>query len=332
MIYNSTFTDKELRTIQNLMGKIAKHVKDKKWSCFVNGCTKEAINSHLLMQNGILNYVAENGRLVELRTKKPEAFKKNELPFSFKEVGIKQAISFPLFCDMHDTALFKEIEDGHVDYQKYRHLVLYCYRSICAEIRRKEIIVEQLSREIKSHELSAFLSPTIQYEKRISKEGQIRGIEDLEYYKSQFLLDINNGTKNYSFFSLSIPIKGVYASTISTLFSTGEEAMYDNILNIFIFHLIPKYNSSQLVMGYHNNHVNDRILDYIDRWNNVKDDKIGYMLTGLLGQVETWGMSPSVYKQISTEQIQKFYKLLEDNVTTSDQYPIERMNLFEGIL
>ncbi len=108
--------------------------------------------------------------------------------------------------------------------------------------------------------------------------------------------------------------------------------MCDNILNIFIFHLIPKYNSSQLVMGYHNSHVNERILDYIDRWNNVKVDRIGYMLTGLLGQVETWGMSPSVYKQISTEQIQKFYKLLEDNITTDDQYPIERMNLFEGIL
>lgn len=332
MIENTTYTDKELRTIQNIMGKIAKHVNDKKWSCFANGCTKEAINSHLLMRNGILNYVAENGRLFELRTKKPEAFKKNEVPFSFKEVGINQAISFPLFCDMHDTALFKEIEDGHVDYQNYRHLALYCYRSICAEIRRKEIIVEQLSREINSNELSALLSPTIQYEKKISKEGQIRGIAELEYYKDQFLLDIKNGTKNYSFISLSIPIKGVYASTLSTLFSTGGEAMYDDILNIFIFHLIPKYYSSQLVLGYHNSHVNDRALDYIDRWKSVKVDKIGYMLTGLLGQVETWGMSPSVYKQISTEQIQKYYRLLEDNITTNDHYPIERMNLFEGIL
>ena len=83
---DTTFTDKELRTIQNIMGKIADHVKDKKWSCFVHGCTKEAINSHLLMQNGILNYVAENGRLVELRTKKPEAFKKTNFLFYSKKL------------------------------------------------------------------------------------------------------------------------------------------------------------------------------------------------------------------------------------------------------
>ena len=79
------------------------------------GCHETSINSHLLMRNGILNYVAENGKVVELRAKAIEAIKKGDNALFFKEVGISQAISLPIFCKLHDTTLFKEIESGDVD-------------------------------------------------------------------------------------------------------------------------------------------------------------------------------------------------------------------------
>ena len=59
---------------------------------------------------------------------------------------------------------------------------------------------------------------------------------------------------------------------------------------------------------------------------------MGVMLTALFCQIETWGMSPSVYEQLKPNNLKEFYNKLELSLTTVNQTPIEDMNLFEGIL
>lgn len=323
--------ENKIRKVQNVLAGIAKNVGKKRWKCIVEECTEDAINSHLLMQNGILNMVSENGHLIELRPKAIEALDKEKFPLMFNKVGISQAISFPLFCNSHDTSLFKEIECGYVNFENYKHLALYSYRSICAEIRRKDIEIEKIKRELTSEILNKELSYDWYETREFQKQMMEKGRNELCFYKEQLIQDIKMGTVNYEFVSLKVPITGVYVSTPSSLFSTEEETMTKSILNMFIFHLVPFEKYSWQIMGYHKKYVNNKILEYIEKWRKIPTDKLGYMLTGILLQSETWGLRPSLYEKIPQERINHFLGLYENCCKTLEQYPIENFNLFEGL-
>ena len=321
------------RKIQNVIGGIAKNVNQKKWQCLADGCTQNAINSHLLMRHGILNHVAENGKLVELKTRAIEALSPGQLPVCFKEVGINQAISYPLFCNSHDTALFSEIEIGEVDYSVYRNIVLYSYRAICAEIRKKDIEAEKLRRICNSNILSQLMPSYTMQDFNIQLQNMLQGQQELEYYKQELKRDLDNSTESFVFASIEIPITGVYASTTSSLFSTTEETFdFYNPLKAFFFHLIPKKNNSQLILGYHSEHAREEFLKYINEWKNVEQDEIGYKLTGLLLQTESWGLSPSLYYDLLSENIDDFLQMNAECSMSLEQAPIETINLFEGII
>lgn len=323
---------KEDRAALKIMGNISKNVQCKQWTCMCNGCNEPSINSHLLMRHGILNYVAEDNHLYELRGDSPEAYKKDKLPIEFRKVGIKQAISFPLFCNHHDTSLFKEIEDGTVDYSIYRHIALYCYRAICAEIRKKEIAVEKFKRYSQSSTLWGLIGEEAIRNFKLSSEFYQRGIEDLQFYYGELIKDIEKETESFEFVTRELPITGIYASTTSTVFASEEETLMSPILNAFFFHLIPMETNTMLLIGYHKEHVNEKILNYFQRWKNASIDEMGVMLTALFTQIETWGMSPSVYAQLTKEKISAYYAKVEEAINIVDQTPIEDLNLFEGII
>jgi len=53
------------RKILEVTQGIFKNVKSKTWKCLIEGCENNAINSHLLQRNGILNYITENGTFMK---------------------------------------------------------------------------------------------------------------------------------------------------------------------------------------------------------------------------------------------------------------------------
>lgn len=315
-----------------IMGNIRKHVYNGKWVCICNECSEKAINSHLLMRNGILNYVVEDGHLYELRSDAIEAFKPDKMPISLKKVGINQAISLPLFCNNHDTELFAEIEREKVNYANYRHLALYCYRALLAEIRKKEIELEILRRESKSAVLYTYYGYDGIRNIEIQYENMKKGIQELNYYCDCLKSDIDNDTESFVFFSRGLDIKGVYASSTSSLFTTEQDMESDKILNTFFFHLIPTESATQLIIGYHKEHYNDSLLNYVKRWQEVLNEEIGIMLTALFTQIETWGMSPSLYERIKEQNITRYYNKLAYSLKSVNQIPREDFNLFDGII
>lgn len=284
------------------------------------------------MRNGILNYVVEDGHLYELRSDAIEAFKPDKMPIFFKKVGVNQAISLPLFCNNHDTELFAEIEREEVNYANYRHLALYCYRALLAEIRRKEIEAEILRREAKSTELYAYHGYDGMRNNELNYTKMQEGLRELNYYRECLRLDIDNNSESFVFFSRELDIKGLYASTTSSLFTTEEDMISDAILNAFFFHLVPTESATQLIIGYHKEHNNDRILNYMQRWKDVRNEEIGVMLTALFVQIQTWGMSPSVYGKIKEQNKIAYYYKLAVSFMEINQCPNEDFNLFEGII
>lgn len=322
--------EKKLRLCQNVVNGIFKNVGNKQYDCMVNECNQKAINSHILMRNGILNFIAENGKVVELRASAIEAFKKGQWNFGFKEVGVSQALSLPLFCNYHDTTLFEEIEKRPVDFSNYRHLSLFCYRVLCAAIRKKEIDVERDSRIKKSNVLNTFIPEYVRYLARKEYATQL-ALSDLEYYKNEFLIDLKSSRESFIFHKIGLPIKGIYISTSSNMFLTEEEAMSSSIANLLFIHLIPTNEAAILLFGYHRNHINPNYIPYIKRWEDVNVSEIGNMLTGILIQSENWGMSPSLYAKISKQIEEEFYKLYKWDYKQLNQEPYEKLNLFHGI-
>ena len=322
---------KNLRIVQNVVNGIFKNVHNKQYDCIVEGCNHKAINSHILMQNGILNYVAERGKVVEMRSRSIEAMKKGERNFGFKEVGVSQALSLPLFCNYHDTTLFEEIEKQAVDYSNYRHLTLFCYRALCAAIRKKEIDVERDNRIKKSNVLNELFPEFVGY--IASKEyGTHLALTDLNYYRKEFLYDLLTNNESFFFYKIVLPVKGIYVSTTSNMFLTEEEAVSPNISNLLFIHLIPTKDSAILLLGYHKNHISPRYLPYIKRWEMANISDIGYMLTGILIQSENWGMSPSLYAKLSKQAEEEFYSLYKWDYYQLNQKPYEKLNLFDGII
>lgn len=321
------------KEVLRIKGNIRKQVcRNNTWDCICSGCSEKAINSHLLMRNGVLNRVVEDGHLYELRSDAIQAFRPDKMPISFKRVGINQAISLPLFCIGHDTGLFIEIEREEVNYANYRHLLLYCYRALLAEIRKKEIELEILRRESKSTVLYTYYGYDGIRNIEIQYENMKKGIQELNYYCDCLKSDIDNDTESFVFFSRGLDIKGVYASSTSSLFTTEQDMESDKILNTFFFHLIPTESATQLIIGYHKEHYNDSLLNYVKRWQEVQNEEIGIMLTALFTQIETWGMSPSLYERIKEQNITRYYNKLAYSLKSVNQIPREDFNLFDGII
>ena len=63
----------------------------------------------------------------------------------FKLVGVNNVYTFPGFCSIHDSSIFKTIESIEtLDLQDKEQQSLFAYRGLCQEIRRKEISTETL--------------------------------------------------------------------------------------------------------------------------------------------------------------------------------------------
>ncbi len=128
---------------KEIIKKIAKLQKDvqdpSKWECICPNCKNASINSHLPQRHGILDNLAENGHMFEL---KPKSFYDPSCvdgTFKFHKIGINRAISWPVFCNGHDTELFKEIESQRsIDCSDYRTQLLLSYRTVCSEIRKNK--------------------------------------------------------------------------------------------------------------------------------------------------------------------------------------------------
>ena len=186
---------------QNIIAKISANIKKKKWKCLIQDCDETAINSHLIQRNGILNNIVSNGHLIEVKMVDAHKWNDKQLPFEFKTVGITKALSHKVFCNRHDTSIFKPIEDDNKDYKSYTAFILFSYRAVCAEIRKKMVNIELHTRVIKANTLTGKID--MEQIKLIIK-GNKTGITDLNEMKLMLENEINIKKKQLFLFCLFI--------------------------------------------------------------------------------------------------------------------------------
>lgn len=312
--------EKELAKQESIVNKT-------KYICMCPECDKAAINSHLLQRNGILNHIAKNGHLYEIRQEDFFKWHKSE-PMRIKKVGIMQAISFPLFCSEHDTNIFKPIEGDIVDFDDYRSQLLFSYRALCAELYKKKC--NQIRHDI-WHDSNM---------KKESIEGTDKALKDLKYYKYLFETELKNPKNKFTFYHRSYSFVGICASGTCSYEPVDynsplsvESAINKKVWDGFFINVIPQKDSLEIIIGYHKNHVNSDLRRYVESWKNLSFDNLQRKLTDLFcTRLETWSMSPDVYDSISEDKWKWFFKK-QKNICTDFYYDIRNEitdNLFEN--
>jgi len=315
---------------------ICRKAKDKKRCCMYDDCSLEAIRSHVLQKNGILNLIAEKGHLVQLTELNPYEFYNGDLP-NLKSLGIKHVLTFKGFCKFHDSEIFKAIENSKtLDLYSKKHQALFCYRGLCQEIRRKEIVIEILEDSI------AILPEESLKVNNLLLFGNRQGLKNLHFFRKELEDSLkNNDYSSFVFETLEIPKIDV---CISTPLSLGKlnppidndfEKWRANLPNPFItsfINVFPMNNKSYLITGYHK--------DYTCNWTNalvnkikLADDKmiLKEISDLIVLRLEFWAMSQTLFKKIPKAKWIEYNKIFSENVLSHDNELETKFNLFADI-
>ena len=321
------FDKQQMKTLQG----ITKNVHTMRHHCQVDGCEEAAINSHLLQRNGILNNIAENNHLIEARP--TDFFKWNAIdcPIEFRQVGINQAISLSVFCDKHDTELFKKIEQGNLDLGDYETQLLLSYRVVCAEIVKKEQNIE-ITKRIQRANTRNFPAEMLNTELK----GYQLGLRDLNEYRKLIESELNASTskfhfRRYSYSKIAVAASATFSYEVDAGTSRGIEKSFEGkVWDTGFIHVIPTGTSLEIVVGYHEDHTNDYLVRYIDSWANLDDVALKMQLTDLFAaRIEGWVMSPSLFKSLSNGAKDKFMRYFSDNAANYNMLQRPDFSLFD---
>ena len=281
------------------------------------GCSADAINSHLLQQNGILSNIIEEGHLYEMKTKDLFRVDFGEM-VEFKRVGITKAISEPLFCNNHDTQIFKSIETSPVNFDLYRTHLLFSYRSLCGELRKKTRTLEMHKKVLNSNILNV---------DKADRSNLIHftnlGIGDLTTIKAQFEREVIDEKKigNFEFMvfkykPISICVSAVF-SPIQPDYSSRTKALTQEApLNNVYVNVIPQQNDLIIILGYHKEFFHNWIDRYVNSWKNLDENQLTASLTYLIAtRVESWSLSPNLFDRIPMKTKTLFLKYWNENAT-----------------
>ncbi len=321
-----------IKLAQTILTNIHKHVYSRKWPCMVPGCNELAINSHLMQKNGVLSTIAEKGHLIEIKASDIFSWNSNDDSgfLEFKMIGLSKALSYPLYCDKHDTVMFKDIESHPINLKGYKEHLLFSHRAICAELRKKERNVDLYQRMLRSVKLQMLGYMNNASDIKITLDGSIKGVEDFGIYKrliEEELLDCKN---QFVFKVFTYPLVELYSSTVFTPldYSKGE-AMSETAYKVVFIHVIPYANQTYVIVGYHKSFVNQWIESYVDSWANLNSQTFQKKLTDLcVIWSENWGMSPKLYNSLDSYKKKLLLNYWEKNANNLSIYQDPGFNLF----
>lgn len=306
--------------INQILGEIYKRVYSSKkiLRCCFKDCNSEAINSHYLQNNGILNVISNSGHLYEFKQKSPFSWRKGEYIMGFQRIGIKQALSSKLFCSKHDNDIFKSLESKDCTYSTYDDAIRLSYRVAQAELRKKQLALDIYSMIFDDDRLVNIDSGAI--ERMIN--GFLLGMYDLIQIVDNLWDEAQFSTDKFVFHYVELPRLEIYASSIFSPqddeLSNMPESLAD-LANVFI-HLIPTKNCTKLIIGYDKRYANDWMIRYCSSWQDLSLTDIKYRISELLSvRIENWGMSENLYKNIPSEKLEKFIENSHENILNIDR-------------
>lgn len=316
--------EKELRSI---IRKLEITAFNKKRTCLHPMCTESSIQSHLLQKKGILKNIAFENHLYKLGVNPLRTHS-----FFFEKIGINEAFTFPGFCNTHDTSAFKEIETKEIDFSKYRVNLLFSYRILANELRKKEILIDWHKSLINNFILNQYFDNSYFSNLRSHIKGCKLALQDINYFLQKFYIDMFNNKESFSFYSFELPFVEVCASGVFTYETTNEmrqipDWLSDKPPTDIYFNLLPLEGKSIVIFGCLTEHK-DKCWEYILSFND-QDYKKSLKRVGdlLLTKVENWLCSYSVYTKLK-EYEEEISRITYESIESLDERRDLSFNLF----
>lgn len=297
----------------------------KKRKCFYPDCETNSIASHLLQKNGILNRIAHERHLYELGI---DPFKPQT--FYFNKIGINEAFTFPGFCNEHDTQIFKEIETGDIDFNNYRTQLLFSYRILANELRKKEILIDWFTSNLKDKTLRSHITPDYFWRLESNIDEYKTALIDGDYYLKMFYSDLNTDSHNFTFSVIEIPFVEICASGVFTYETSKEFATIPESqpLTDIYFNLLPLENNSVIIIGFLTEFY-EKCKSFVDNFKKFDETKILKRTSDiLLTSLENWLCSYTVMKNLQCNE-EEIVRLTHESVKSNNERRTLDFNLFD---
>jgi len=320
--------------IKKALKKIRKKIDNSTKTCMIPGCKLPSINSHILQKNGIISSISRDRYVYELTETDIFKVQSHQLGYEARLIGINKAFSFPLFCNPHDTNVFKTIEVDNPDFHNYISFILLSYRALCTEIRRKLDSKKENELILADPVIKPIISEDHKNLITVFLDGCNRGIKHLEALKD--LLEIEKTLGNQERFYFQVYEYELIPICVYALFTPGEPQQIASkpigeLPTIFI-HILPFNSRSFILVGCLRTHLNQIIKEYIESWKNLNKEQLNKMANDLIvARVETWCCSPDAFEKIPPETLIKYKKYVKHNAFNHSIEQNINFNLFSDI-
>ncbi|PZV80323.1 hypothetical protein CLV31_11290 [Algoriphagus aquaeductus] len=312
-----------------ILQAINKNVHSKKWNCMSIGCNNDAIKSHLLQKNGTLSLISLNSHVVELVENDYFKIYNGERTLVFKKNSLNKVMCHPLFCNRHDTSIFRTIEVGEIDFHNHETQRLFLYRSLCGELWKKKRNLEFYQRMEKSNRLRILLSSQEKEMLQQNIESHALGISDLIYYKEK-IENAELSSNSFTFKTFEVPFLEVCGAGVFSPISSTESYDQAEPFPIVLISLIPYKKSLFIILGKSNEYTNNWIESYFKSWNESYPQKYQQLISDLIAtRIESWAISLNLFESWKPEklgEIEGYWNINRYNLYTSQKFYV---NMFD---
>lgn len=319
-------SNKQIIALDNVVQNSIKTSQNAIYDCLHDDCDNNTQTyCHLMQKNGVLSNITFDNHLFQMQISNPHKWL-GEITdvFEMRKIGINQVFSGKLFCDKHDTELFKKFEVNVPDYDDYETQLLMCYRTMCYElwqnyynIKFSEESAKGFTNLLDNINLDNRLPIKIIQEKlneihkRISQEKNkitttsinIKYVQQIGKHFSSALLNINNQAMKF----VCRKIKQLPIS--ASMMLSSEKYFKDQQNNYpYFVQVIPQIDKSYIIFGYFHELFDEWLDSYYHRFLTFKENELLTELTRLITTRNlTWCVSPNFYNNL-TEQIKQKIK------------------------
>lgn len=316
------------KQLQARLNKLLEKAKNQNRKCYWNGCQSNAINSHILQKNGILTGISTNGHIIVLKTD----FLNPEL-FHFKRSGINKTFTFKGFCKDHDKSIFQPIEDYEIDFDNYKSQLLFAYRTILNEKRKKEFLIDWNNSQLHDSILSNVVDK--KHILKLSEQNKL-AINDLEYYENVILSNLESDSEDYVFNVRYLKELEVCLASYFTFETTRERQEhikktgndFELLTDIFIS-LFPLDGESVFIMGYLKS-MHEKCGDFVTTFFEIEESNLLLKISNLmLRRCEQWACSEQFYEKHIKDREKEINEIFREAATSLDEDKEIEFNIFD---
>ncbi|OAV45073.1 hypothetical protein [Lewinella sp. 4G2] len=312
-----------------ILSKIWKKNKKKKRKCLAPECYATAINSHLLQKKGILSQLQKDGKISVLGH---NSFFSLKNFLKIETVGLNAAMSLNLFCSYHDDDLFSEVEKRDFNEYEYQTQLLFSYRSVCCELRKKQIQFENTSEVCRNERMTQLSNEDALNNMIVLSTGFQMGIRDLLIFKSALERDLYYDEEDsFQFYTYTFNKLGVCCSAFFSPTNIYTDPIQFDPFDGIIVNVFPHNNKTTIIIGYHKSFNSPWITDYCNKFGHMTELDFEYAISNLLiKRCETWAMSPYLLQSMSEKKKQQLLTEFKKDVMNLEENMKSSINIFKN--